>query len=223
MQEVIQVLAYTKKETECPKCRGKKYIVTKDKKIVHKNGGLEEIRETTPCNCGSGTKVFLSIVVRRFEKCPLTKTNVNECIASQKDFKICNEYNSKCIKEQTFKVGSKYKFALNKVNCKNCYCTNENGFCTKLLAIGFTEKETLQKQEKRCSKLCFEPRIIEGVVRKEGIPFTFQESHCVELYRGMKNSGCLDLAKYDEIEKFMTKNGLDDGEYLLLPKVEIIK
>lgn len=230
MQEVIQVLAYTQQTESCPECGG----LGLQKKKFYDDGKVQLDTFIISDKCkscgGSGTKTFYSMVVRRFEKCPLTKTNVNECIASQKDFKICNEYNSKCIKEQTFKVGSKYRFALQTghencksnslhknskeflMKCEDCieFCLEESDNCRLKSGSARSCKEKLHYPHTG-----FKPRIISGVVRKEGIPFKIKDNELDSFINSMtKEQGffILDLC-----------GKLSDGEYLLLPKVEVVK
>jgi hypothetical protein len=116
--QVIQALAYTRQTEECPECKGSGF---KGDKIGRYFWGCEKCGTISG---GSGKKEFMSLVVRRFEKCEWKEKAIQKCDCCTED---CYDN-----REQTFKVGEKYKFALQTGKCTDC----------RLMSLGFCERET---------------------------------------------------------------------------------
>jgi len=230
MQEAIEVLAYTRQIEECPEC-------AKGKKLFGENA---EFYGCESCG-GSGTKEFVSMVVRRFVKCKKFQSELVDNIEFEREEKpfvacdcgdvvACSYCNGEGRKEQTFKVNEKcgnskefqqskaklslYKFALQTGKCTDC----------RLMSLDCYNVPT---------KVChFEPRIISGVVREDGIPFkvwgNLRES---EIKKGegvlLRNGTSFEIFK--KVPEALNGDAsnlsttLPYGEYILLPKVEVVK
>jgi len=53
------------------------------------------------------------------------------------------------------------------IKCENCYCINDDGLCTKLLAIGVSSNEVYHKQKERCNNICFEQKPIQLILPED--------------------------------------------------------
>jgi hypothetical protein len=162
-------------------------------------------RQTEKCPECEGKGEVWTLVVRRFEKCSSWDDKQEICLDSTKG-EECWQYREG-IKEQTFKVGEKYKFALQTGKCEDCknwwdFRGNKNQRKRIDCAMRLLNEEK-----------CFEPRIIDGVVREEGINFKIRDNaFTLEFGLSFEQAELLMSLKESKI--------LPNGEYILL-KVEV--
>lgn len=218
-------------EDKCKSCGGSGTLTPSSTRTT---SGTKEFTEKVQkeLSCADDVqkdKSSISLVVRRFKTCGIECTISHnwEKELSKEEYKNITPkcHLGKCFKgrrEQTFKVGEKYKFALQTEKCTECRY--------------FFEENIIQKCDFVTPGECsFEPRIIEGtvksskiscsetskevstVVREEGIPFT-KYSEGVTMDRQSLNQGKW-LNEHTNPEEVMK---LLDGEYILLPNVELV-
>lgn len=230
------------KLSSCPECEGKgKRIIGKIASAnIQQNGKPSVVlNATTKCkSCGgSGTKEVWSLVVRRlndfkiipiddksqFERVALGEDNKPYCLLHGAMNRVSKDGLYRCLRACDHEVNISGRVLKAKRDCfAGCKLVEPCGTNTKTFKVGEKYKFALQTKKilnydgKELN--IYEPRKFSGILGEEGNPFK-KDSEGVTMDRQSLNQGKW-LNEHTNPENIMK---LPDGDYILLPKVEVVK